>query len=56
MIKHGIIGLTIATYWPKKVRCNAIAFGGMENKQNKNFMKRLKTYLWEEWEKMNTIM
>ena len=47
VIKHGIIGLTkyTATYWPKKVRCNAIAFGGMENKQNKNFMKKIKNLI-----------
>ena len=44
VIKHGIIGLTkyTATYWPKKIRCNAIAFGGMENNQDKNFIKKIK--------------
>ena len=44
VIKHGIIGLTkyTATYWPKKVRCNALAFGGMENNQDKNFIKKIK--------------
>jgi NAD(P)-dependent dehydrogenase (short-subunit alcohol dehydrogenase family) len=43
VIKHGIIGLTkyTATYWPKKVRCNAIAFGGMKNNQDKNFIKKI---------------
>ena len=44
VIKHGIIGLTkyTATYWPKKIRCNALAFGGMENNQDKNFIKKIK--------------
>ena len=44
VIKHGIIGLTkyTATYWPKKVRCNALAFGGMMNNQDKNFIKKIK--------------
>ena len=39
-----IIGLTkyTATYWPKKIRCNAIAFGGMENNQDKLFSKKIK--------------
>ena len=44
-IKHGIIGLTkyTATYWAKyKIRCNAIAPGGMYNNQNKNFLKEVK--------------
>ena len=44
VVKHGIIGLTkyTATYWPKKVRCNALAFGGMENNQDKKFINKLK--------------
>jgi len=44
VVKHGIIGLTkyTATYWPKKVRCNALAFGGMENNQSKKFINKLK--------------
>lgn len=44
VVKHGIIGLTkyTATYWPEKVRCNALAFGGMENKQGKKFINKLK--------------
>jgi len=43
VVKHGIIGLTkyTATYWPKKVRCNAIAFGGMENNHDKAFLKKI---------------
>jgi len=43
VVKHGIIGLTkyTATYWPKKIRCNALAFGGMKNNQKKSFIKRI---------------
>ena len=42
--KHGIIGLTkyTATYWPKKVRCNSISPGGMENGQSKSFLNEVK--------------
>jgi NAD(P)-dependent dehydrogenase (short-subunit alcohol dehydrogenase family) len=42
VVKHGILGLTkyTATYWSKKIRCNALAFGGMENNQDKNFIKK----------------
>jgi len=45
VVKHGIIGLTkyTASYWAsKKVRCNAIAPGGMFNNQNKNFITNVK--------------
>jgi NAD(P)-dependent dehydrogenase (short-subunit alcohol dehydrogenase family) len=44
VVKHGIIGLTkyTATYWPKKIRCNAVAFGGMENGQDKEFISKVK--------------
>ena len=44
VVKHGIIGLTkyTATYWPKKIRCNALAFGGMENSQDKGFISKVK--------------
>jgi NAD(P)-dependent dehydrogenase (short-subunit alcohol dehydrogenase family) len=44
VVKHGIIGLSkyTATYWPKKVRCNALAFGGMANNQDKKFVNKLK--------------
>jgi NAD(P)-dependent dehydrogenase (short-subunit alcohol dehydrogenase family) len=44
VVKHGIIGLTkyTSTYWPKKVRCNALAFGGMENNQDKSFINKVK--------------
>lgn len=42
--KTGLIGLTryIATYWSKNnVRCNAISPGGVLNKHNKIFVKKL---------------
>ena len=44
IIKHGIIGLTkyTATYWSNKIRCNAVAFGGMENNQDKDFINKVK--------------
>ena len=45
VVKHGINGLTkyTAAYWAKKnVRCNAIAPGGIENNQNKKFLKKIK--------------
>ncbi len=45
IIKHGIIGLTkyTAAYWAKKkIRCNAIAPGGIYNNQNKTFVKNIK--------------
>lgn len=41
VVKSGIIGLTryLATYWAdKKVRCNAICPGGVENNQSKYFI------------------
>jgi len=44
VIKHGIIGLTkyTATYWAEnKIRCNAIAPGGMFNNQDKNFLNEI---------------
>ncbi len=43
VIKHGIIGLTkyTATYWPKKIRCNALAFGGMEKSHKTKFIKNI---------------
>ncbi len=43
VIKHGIIGLTkyTSTYWSKKIRCNAVAFGGMKNNQDKNFINKV---------------
>ncbi|HEY4479398.1 MAG TPA: SDR family oxidoreductase [Candidatus Paceibacterota bacterium] len=44
VVKHGIIGLTkyLATYWlGEKVRCNAVAFGGVENNTPKDFLDRI---------------
>jgi len=43
VIKHGLIGLTkyMATYWPEKVRCNALSPGGVFNGQNDQFVERL---------------
>jgi NAD(P)-dependent dehydrogenase (short-subunit alcohol dehydrogenase family) len=45
VIKHGLLGLTkyLATYWhDKKIRCNAISPGPVENNQSKTFIKKLK--------------
>ena len=45
VIKHGLLGLTkyLATYWNnKKIRCNSISPGPVENNQSKNFIKKLK--------------
>lgn len=44
VVKSGLIGLTkyLATYWAdKNVRCNAICPGGVENGQDRNFIKLL---------------
>lgn len=44
VVKTGLIGMTkyIATYWARKgVRCNALCPGGIENGQDKNFIKKL---------------
>jgi NAD(P)-dependent dehydrogenase (short-subunit alcohol dehydrogenase family) len=44
VVKHGIIGLTkyTASYWGKEnIRCNAIAPGGIYNKQDSSFVKNL---------------
>lgn len=44
VVKHGIIGLTkyTASYWGKKnIRCNAIAPGGIYNKQDRSFVKKI---------------
>ena len=44
VVKTALIGLTryVATYWPlKKVRCNAICPGGVENNQNEDFQKMI---------------
>ena len=44
VIKSGLIGLTryMATYWPEKVRCNALCPGGVETKQSKEFLLKVK--------------
>ena len=44
VIKHGIIGLTkyTATYWPKKVRCNAIALEVWKITKIKILLEKLK--------------
>jgi NAD(P)-dependent dehydrogenase (short-subunit alcohol dehydrogenase family) len=44
-IKHGIVGITkyLAAYWAKdNVRVNCISPGGIENNQNKLFIKKIK--------------
>lgn len=45
VVKHGIVGLTkyVAVYWAKKkIRCNAIAPGGIYNGQPKTFVNKIK--------------
>ena len=44
IIKHGLIGLTkyLATYWPGKVRCNALCPGGIYANQNPEFVQKLR--------------
>lgn len=45
VIKTGIIGITryVATFWSdKNIRCNSLSPGGIENKQEKNFLKKVK--------------
>lgn len=44
VIKHGLIGLTkyLATYWAdKNIRVNAVCPAGVENGQNKDFVRKL---------------
>ena len=48
IIKHGIIGLTkyLASYWGKyNVRVNALSPGGVKNKQDKIFQKKIKNLI-----------
>lgn len=44
VIKSGLVGLThyMATYWPEKVRCNALCPGGVEAGQSEEFLKKIK--------------
>jgi len=44
VIKSGLIGLTryMATYWPEKVRCNALCPGGVEASQSEEFLNKIK--------------
>ena len=43
VVKTGLIGLTryLATYWPSKVRCNALCPGGVQSGQSESFQKGL---------------
>lgn len=43
VVKAGVIGLTryLATYWPKCVRANALAPGGVSAEQDEDFVERL---------------
>jgi len=45
--KHGIIGLTryLSTYWPTKVRSNAICPAGIYNNHDNNFVNRISTLI-----------
>jgi NAD(P)-dependent dehydrogenase (short-subunit alcohol dehydrogenase family) len=45
VVKNGIIGLTkyTASYWAKnKIRCNALAPGGIKQNQNKIFLSKIR--------------
>ena len=48
IVKTGLIGLTryTATYWAaKKVRCNALCPGGIENQQDSSFIAKLSSLI-----------
>ena len=44
VIKTGLIGLTryLATYWPERVRCNALCPGGVDTGLPKEFVEKVK--------------
>jgi NAD(P)-dependent dehydrogenase (short-subunit alcohol dehydrogenase family) len=44
VIKSGMIGLTryLATYWPERVRCNALCPGGVQAGQPEEFLAKLR--------------
>ena len=43
VVKSGLIGLTryTSTYWPNKIRCNALCPGGIKNNQDIKFLKKV---------------
>jgi NAD(P)-dependent dehydrogenase (short-subunit alcohol dehydrogenase family) len=43
VVKTGLIGLTryLSTYWPDRVRCNALCPGGVEAGQQEDFLKEV---------------
>ncbi len=47
VVKFGLIGLTkyLSTYWPDKVRCNALAPGGVKNEQSEKFLKKIQNLI-----------
>lgn len=47
VIKHGVIGLTkyLATYWPTKVRSNALCPGGVYAGQSEEFVNKISTLI-----------
>ena len=48
VVKSGLIGLTkfTSTYWAnKKVRCNCICPGGVENKHDRSFLNKISRFI-----------
>ena len=43
IVKTGVVGLTryISTYWPERVRCNALCPGGVESGQTDEFIQKV---------------